>query len=1048
MSSRPLTNSNYSDNGGELEQYIVSLQQAVHGLPEGSSERSRHLYEVANLLREQYIASNGEKSPIEALSVAREAVKAIPDGSPVAATCLNNLGRLLRHKFVFERDPRDLDEAVEVFRRSVDVSKEDDSSWPQWLTDLGDCIYTRYDVKGSLPDLEESIELARRALKDTKEDDPEIIDLVIDLMVRLRTQSKRTGSVSASEDAIDIAKKLLESSPKEHSSRSTLLHLLAGSFSDRYVLTGIIDDLNQQIVFSRQAIDATSIDDPERVTRLAGLAVGLSDRYARTGALGDLSETIRIATMAFEQTQEGSDDWATHACNLSGYLLTLYQRTGEQLDLDTAIALAKGSVDATPTGNALRHIRLGNLSACLIARFDSTGAFEDLEECVKMGNEAKEATPKEHVEWPARLHDLGATMQRRYQMTQDLEDLDEAIDLTQQALFALGPSHPQQADTMSLIALFFAKRYGETESPEDLQRTEFFYRAALFQTQSPVVTRIEAGVKLISVCMVQQNMEQAYEDAKHVVDLIPQMAVRSLESSDKQDLLLKIGGVSSEAAGLALHLGEDPSVALSLLEKGRGMFALSLDEMRADIKSLEEQCPDLASKFITLREQLSSPSTSGRTLDTEDPEWNVDESRRHEAGDEFESLLAEIRQQSGFETFLLPPSESEIKSAADSGPIIIINTSMLRCDAILVESHQITSVPLADFNRREMIEYVKNGTFRSDKALEWLWDCVASPVLNALGFEKPPSERDWPHVWWIMTGLLNKFPIHAAGYHSKGSSETVIDRVISSYHSSIRSIIHGRKRPISAATQTNALLVAVEATPGSSKLPFATREITAIRGICKLMLVEPNEPEPKRDNILSSLLECGIFHFAGHACTDPEDPIGSYLCLDKEREKCLTVLDLLDINLQSHSPFLAYLSACGTGRIDHNDLADEGIHLINGFHTAGFRHVIGTLWEVKDEICVDMARITYEGMMQNGMTDEAVSRGLHKASRELRDRWLTMAGTDYRTIGSLQVRAGEIERGDVEELEGRGLDGFSRDIVTCDEEPVYPPWIPYIHYGV
>lgn len=300
------------------------------------------------------------------------------------------------------------------------------------------------------------------------------------------------------------------------------------------------------------------------------------------------------------------------------------------------------------------------MSACLIARFDSTGAFEDLEECVKMGNEAKDATHKEHVEWPARLHDLGAIMQRRYQMTQDLEDLDEAIGLIQQALFALGPSHPQQADTMSLIALFFAKRYGETESPEDLQRTEFFYRAALFQTQSPVVTRIEAGVKLISVCMVQENMEQAYEDAKYVVDLIPHMAVRSLESSDKQDLLLKIGGVSSEAAGLALHLGEDPSVALSLLEKGRGMFALSLDEMRADIKSLEEQCPDLASKFITLREQLSSLATSGRTLDTEYPEWNVDESRRHKAGDEFESLLAEIRQQSGFETFLLPPSESEI----------------------------------------------------------------------------------------------------------------------------------------------------------------------------------------------------------------------------------------------------------------------------------------------------------------------------------------------------------------------------------------------------
>ncbi|SCO55531.1 uncharacterized protein FFMR_12687 [Fusarium fujikuroi] len=1030
MPESPFTDSSYSNSGSDMEQYVMSLRQAVYNRPEGNSERSSHLYELSSLLRQHYVASNGEQNPEQALLVAREAVEIIPNDSPMAAKYLNSLGRLLLHKFDFMGDPRDLDEAIQIFRQCVAQSKEVDPSWPQWLTDLGDSIYARHNLTGSLPDLEEAIELARRALGDTAENDPEAIDLTIDLVVRLRTQNKRTGSIFASEEAVEMAQRILESCPENNPSRSTLLHLLAGSFSDRY------------------AIDATSIDDPERVTRLAGLAVGLSDRYARTGALGDLSEAIRIATVAFEQTEEGSDDWATRACNLSGYLLTLYQRTGDRLDLDTATALARGSVDLTPASNALRHIRLGNLTACLIARFDSTGSLEHLEECVKMGQEAKEATPKEHVKWPARLHDLGAIMQRKYQMTEDLEDLDEVIGLTQQALLALGPNHPQQADTMSLIALFFAKRYGETESPEDLQRTELFYRAALFQTQSPIVTRIEAGVKLISVCMVQRNMEKAYEDAKYVVDLIPQMAVRSLESSDKQDLLLKIGGASSEAAGLALHLDQDPLVALSLLEKGRGIFALSLDEIRADINALEQQCPDLASKFVLLREQLSASTSSGKTLDTEDPEWNVDESRRHEAGDEFESLLGEIRQQSGFETFLLPPSESEIRFAAERGSIVIINTSMLRCDAILVESHQITSVPLTDFDRRDMIEYVKNGTFKSDESLQWLWDCVANPVLNTLGFDKSPPEGDWPHVWWIMTGLLNKFPIHAAGYHLKGSSETVIDRVISSYHGSIQSIIRSRKRPTSATTQTNALLVAMEATPGSSKLPFATAEIAAIRGICKSMFIEPDEPDPSRDNILSSLLECGIFHFAGHARTDPEDAIGSYLCLDGERGKCLTVLDLLDVNLQSRSPFLAYLSACGTGRIDHNDLADEGIHLINGFHTAGFRHVIGTLWEVKDEICVDMARITYEGMMQNGMADEAVSRGLHEASKGLRDRCLTMAGTHHRISGSLQVRAGENQTGDGDEFGGRGLVGFSRDIVTCDEEPVYPPWIPYIHYGV
>jgi CHAT domain-containing protein len=66
----------------------------------------------------------------------------------------------------------------------------------------------------------------------------------------------------------------------------------------------------------------------------------------------------------------------------------------------------------------------------------------------------------------------------------------------------------------------------------------------------------------------------------------------------------------------------------------------------------------------------------------------------------------------------------------------------------------------------------------------------------------------------------------------------------------------------------------------------------------------------------------------------------------------------------------------------------EGVHLISACQQAGFRHVIGTLWEVNDETCVDMARIVYEVMGHGGMTDESVCRGLHNATKELLNRWL------------------------------------------------------------
>ena len=126
-----------------------------------------------------------------------------------------------------------------------------------------------------------------------------------------------------------------------------------------------------------------------------------------------------------------------------------------------------------------------------------------------------------------------------------------------------------------------------------------------------------------------------------------------------------------------------------------------------------------------------------------------------------------------------------------------------------------------------------------------------------------------------------------------------------------------------------------------------------------------------------------------------------------------------EMNLQKQSPFLAYLSTSGAGRVDNDKLVNESIHLISAFQLAGFRHVIGTLWEVDDEYCVDIARITYEGIRDGGMTDESVCRGLHKAIREHRDRDYSSSETDS-------------SRWSV-----RGMDTDGRY-----------GWVPFVHFGV
>ena len=73
------------------------------------------------------------------------------------------------------------------------------------------------------------------------------------------------------------------------------------------------------------------------------------------------------------------------------------------------------------------------------------------------------------------------------------------------------------------------------------------------------------------------------------------------------------------------------------------------------------------------------------------------------------------------------------------------------------------------------------------QVLTWLWDVVVNPVLDKLGFEEVnSSDTARSRVWWVGSGKLNILPIHAAGYHDKGSMRKAINRVISSYTPTIK----------------------------------------------------------------------------------------------------------------------------------------------------------------------------------------------------------------------------------------------------------------------
>ncbi|EXA51106.1 hypothetical protein FOVG_03578 [Fusarium oxysporum f. sp. pisi HDV247] len=420
---------------------------------------------------------------------------------------------------------------------------------------------------------------------------------------------------------------------------------------------------------------------------------------------------------------------------------------------------------------------------------------------------------------------------------------------------------------------------------------------------------------------------------------------------------------------------------------------------------------------------------------------------------EVEELIVEIRKVPGFEDLWTAPTETETFEAAERGPIVVINVSRARCDALLIEKHQMRSLALRNITH-DLYQFSRKGDFGSSAVLEWMWNNITQPVLDALGYSQAPKEDAWPHVWWIPTALLTLFPLHATGYQRKESYETVLDRVVSSYASSIRAIIRGRQKDLSSSFSSTAvpraLLVGMQHTPESGSLPFANKEIDIRQDLCKSLGLETVRPRPRKEEVSECLLGCKVFHFAGHGYTDENDPFNSHLRLEDRKDGPFRVADLQRMNLHDHAPFLAYISACGTGQMKRYNLVDESIHLISAYQLAGFRHVVGTLWKVSDQCCVDIARTTHESLRDSGLSDGGVSWGLHRASKDLRDKWLEeqKQGRSSLTRGDTFLRN---HNGNVVTDKKYFKDEDGRDIVGVEEEPKVGEqlrWAPYVHFGV
>ncbi|MEU2167926.1 CHAT domain-containing protein [Micromonospora chersina] len=944
----------------DLDDALQFGQQAVDATPDGDRALPGHLSNLSNTWLRKYEHSSALNDLERARELGRQAVMKTPPGGREALDIRSGYASVLLKRFdrLGERD--DLTEAIATFEQILEAAPGDDPARGRHLSQLAKALVRRFERTDAAADLDRAIQALRQALATVPVDHPERAAYINRLAIALRDRFERTGTFADVDEAISIVRAAYVALTPAHPDRRTHAAALATVLTSRFSHSGNAADLDEAITLHRRAVLEFGSHHAAHADLLSNLAAALLERFQRTGAIADADEAVDAGRRAVAATRDNDASRALHYSNLGAALHAKFERTGDPADLQEGIANLQMAVETTPRGHGDRALYLANLSRAVELGY--AGPTDDptqLDAAVALSREALDAMPDDHPRRPGVLSNLSLALLYRFAVKDQAADLEQAEAHARKAVSLSTSEHPHRAVYLNNLGLCYLQRAALGGDGAVRQQAIAAFREATAVATAPAVIRARAGREWALVAASGGDLAAASTAWDKVFELLPLVMDRGLDRRDRQHHIATLGGVGRNAAMVAIGRG-DVATAWSLLEQGRGVLLSQALQGRSENDRLRGHLPELADEVERIRRLLNADTPS---------------EERRVAAEAWQRLLMTIRALPDFERFALPPTVEELRRAAAGGTVVAVNIAPHRCDCLLLDEHGEDLVPLSDLTMSDAVKQA-NRLLAATRAgssaaisdvLRWLWDHVASPILDHLA-------TDTPRIWWLPTGPLTVMPLHAAGYHDERGrcdGRTVMDRAVSSYTSTVRALHHARRRP--PAPGQRALAVGINSVPGLPALNYAAAEAKDVHrrfaAASTLLLGE----DATRERILAGLDGAAWAHFACHAA-EAADPADSYLALS---DGPLPAKEIMSRELDQ--PFLAFLSACTTA-FGGTSLIDEAIHMASAFQVAGFPHAIGTLWPVADAIAPAFTRLVYDKVLAG--SEPALA--LHDAARHVR----------------------------------------------------------------
>jgi tetratricopeptide (TPR) repeat protein len=993
-------------------------------LPEGDERTYEHAEALTDLsmflLNLQYLG-NQHFVPV-AIGLLRDALATVPADRPSRAIMLCNLGFGLIAQRRESNDSNDFDEVIELFRESIDQMSADSPDYAR--ATYGLAAATR--AKALLSEDQElfltAIELYRTAI-DKGPSIEDALDLMSDFAEALTIQARITPDSRHEllREAIGIQREIMDLLPEP----APLLQAQLGAALLEAREAGAEDvTIGEAVALLEQAATGFPQDTAEHAETMSLLyrayAVrareqSIKRRGPKERALDDLMSRA-IPPRPGAQPEDPAGMMAVLAKLLGLMPSTDDSRHAQLMDFGATVMKyphEAGLLEVQAKGMAVLRQQMAHLSPA-----------EQLAELLRMANAPEEpmrmqtdttgldevadlldqvlAGPQEELEPVDRTLALMSRHKLRLVLAAASGDTERIVAATHESMQILPEQMAAINISVSMIepmVMLSGALLSPFETLRNLEQDVRIHRERLAENNDLDARKGLAQALFMHFQLTNDEAvyQEAVDNARIVVSATSPPDVRTVANwaataaSRAHNGSIEGGGGGGGMAGMASNqavssiIRNDGPGALEGIEDGRALMLSSAFNARRELESLRKVDPGLAAEFTEVRQRardMYRPGTMPAPPDIE---------RFQALAEEWKDLVERIKGLPDFDRFMvpLPLGLSDLKPAAAEGPIVTINVNAQRCDAIVLGTEGVRLVPLPDLQRDDLAERadrfhaalrVSNVDEREPvlrTTLEWMWDVVAEPVLDALGFSGTPTE--WPRLWWSPTGALNFLPVHAAGRHDEPGM-SVMDRVVSSYTPTIRALMYSRAG-VPQQWRT-ALAVAMPETPGHADLPATRIEAESLAGRMPGPLPVIG-PEATRSAVLYALPHASIAHFACHASSDPADPSASHLLL---HDGPLDVATISQLSLETAE--LAYLSACGTARGGVR-YANEAVHVASAFQLAGFSQVVATLWEIGDEVAAATASSVHHEI--SAMINDPVripgAAILHKVTRRMRDAW-------------------------------------------------------------